>query len=353
MRAQGGADAQRRPAQATIDWDSPDDFGGLQDNYLVNVLANLTIDDAGTYMFRLVSDDGSELLIDDQVVIDHDGLHGDTAMDGSVTLAQGVHPLRINYFEATNGEQLTLLWRKPGESTFSVVPTSVLSTEAGVTRVTAPGSKQCEGQTDSAGDGLQLDAVNPAYDLTDLRPQGFEPQVTGLEWDGRRPPRAHLGRQRQRPGQRRARPALPARGSQDRDQPGRRDSRPDRGQAQGAAGHQGRDGDVYVSEKTGLVELVDADGDGAYEGKTQIAAYPFDGNFHEFGFGMLYDRRRTCSTSTCRSPSTSVARPPSRRARRTAARTSRSTGRPARSTTSPAASGPRTAWAGARTVRSS
>ena len=71
----------------------------------------------------------------------------------------------------------------PGATSFSVVPTSALSTEANVTRVTAPGFKQCESQDDSAGDGLQLDGVNPAYDLVDLRPQGFEPQVTGLEWD--------------------------------------------------------------------------------------------------------------------------------------------------------------------------
>ena len=136
-------------------------------------------------MFRLTSDDGSRLTIDDQVVVDHDGLHGDTAKEGSVTLTAGtVHDLRLDYFEAGGGERLTLEWMPPGATTFTVVPTSALSTEAGVTRVTAPGFKQCEGQDDSAGDGLQLDGLNPAYDLVDLRADGFEPQVTGLEWDG-------------------------------------------------------------------------------------------------------------------------------------------------------------------------
>ena len=51
-------------------------------------------------------------------------------------------------------------------------------------RVTSPGSKQCEGDTDSPGDGLPLEGVNPAYDLVNLRPAGFEPKVTGLEWMG-------------------------------------------------------------------------------------------------------------------------------------------------------------------------
>ena len=48
------------------------------------------------------------------------------------------------------------------------------------------------------------------------------------------------------------------------------------------------DGDLYVTEKHQLSKLVDADADGTYEGKEQIATWPFDGNFHEFAFGLLY-----------------------------------------------------------------
>ena len=68
----------------------------------------------------------------------------------------------------------------PGSSDFVLVPTSVLSTEADVVRVTAPGSKFCEGATDTPGDGLRLETVNPNYDLTNLRPPGFEPHVSGM-----------------------------------------------------------------------------------------------------------------------------------------------------------------------------
>ena len=39
----------------------------------------------------------------------------------------------------------------------------MLSTEADVVRVTAPGSKFCEGATDTPGDGLRLETVNPNY----------------------------------------------------------------------------------------------------------------------------------------------------------------------------------------------
>ena len=63
--------------------------------------------------------------IDGNVVIDHDGLHGDTSKDGAVTLTAGCHDLRIDYIEAGDGQVLKLEWRAPGSSSFVVVPSSV------------------------------------------------------------------------------------------------------------------------------------------------------------------------------------------------------------------------------------
>ena len=168
----------------TIDWEGDAAFGGLTDNFIVHAIGNLNVPAAGEYTFRLRSDDGSELFIDDKLVVDNDGLHGAEDKDGTVQLTAGIHALRVNFFEAGGGQELRLSWRKPGDSSFVIVPNSVLSTDSGVVRVTAPGSKQCEGNFDTPGDGLPLDGLNPAYNLVDLRPAGFEPKVTGLEWMG-------------------------------------------------------------------------------------------------------------------------------------------------------------------------
>lgn len=271
-----------------IDWDAPEDFGGLQDNYVVHALANLTVEQAGTYMFQLTSDDGSELIIGDQLVVDHDGLHGATSKEGSVTLTEGVHALRVNYFEATGGEQLTLKWQRPGESTYSVVPTEALSTEADVTRVTAPGFKQCEGQSDSAGDGLQLDAVNPGYDLVDLRPEGFEPQVSGLEWMGDDLLVLTWGGNGNDQGNVELGEVWRLEGVKDAQSPADVTRTRIADSLKEPMGIKVVEGDVYVSEKDQLTRLVDADTDGVYEGRDTVATWPFDGNFHEFAFGMLY-----------------------------------------------------------------
>ncbi|NEE53918.1 hypothetical protein G3M55_56125, partial [Streptomyces sp. SID8455] len=127
-----------------IDWDAPDDFG-FEDRFVSQVTGNIDVPEDGSYAFRLTSDDGSRLLIDDQLVIEHDGLHGADPKDGTVTLTAGHHSLRIDHFDRTGGQQITLAWQPPGAGGFTVVPNSVLSTDADVVRVTAPGRKECEG----------------------------------------------------------------------------------------------------------------------------------------------------------------------------------------------------------------
>ncbi|CAM5319832.1 hypothetical protein SALBM217S_01251 [Streptomyces griseoloalbus] len=93
-----------------VDFTSTADFGGIADNFVSQVTGNIHVPAPGSYTFRLTSDDGSRLLIDDQVVIDHDGLHGAEPKDGTVELTEGMHALRIDHFERGGGEQLTLAW---------------------------------------------------------------------------------------------------------------------------------------------------------------------------------------------------------------------------------------------------
>lgn len=58
------------------------------------------------YRFKLSSDDGSRLWIGDQLLIDHDGIHGMSVVEGAIGLKKGYHPIRLEYFEAKYGEGL-------------------------------------------------------------------------------------------------------------------------------------------------------------------------------------------------------------------------------------------------------
>ena len=68
----------------------------------------------GIYTFKLTSDDGSRLYIDDKRVVDNDGLHGMETKQGVAPLAAGYHRVRVEYFNATGGMGLRLEWAGPG-----------------------------------------------------------------------------------------------------------------------------------------------------------------------------------------------------------------------------------------------
>ena len=64
------------------------------------------------YTFEITSDDGSQLYLNDNLVVDHDGYHGATAKEGSVGLARGYHRLRLLYFQAGGGKGLGMRVRR-------------------------------------------------------------------------------------------------------------------------------------------------------------------------------------------------------------------------------------------------
>ena len=108
--------------------------------------------------------------IDGNEIIDHDGVHGATTKDGDVTLAAGSHALEIRYFQVSGPQRLQLQWKRPGQTTFETVPTSVLSVEGGGARVVSPGIKECQSVADLPGDGSPLTGVHPSFSLSQPAP---------------------------------------------------------------------------------------------------------------------------------------------------------------------------------------
>jgi hypothetical protein len=266
----------------TINW-SGTEFG-VGDFFQSEVIANIDIATAGDHAFRLTSDDGSRLRIDNTLVINHDGLHGATPAEGSIQLGTGYHALRIEQFDNAGGQQITLEWRPPGATAYTVVPNSVLSTDAGVVRVTAPGRKECSTGTDSPGDGLPLTGVHPNYTLTNLRPSGFQPQVTGMDWlpDGRLAITTWGGSENTL-----GEVYLLGNVTGNTD-PSRVTRLKIADKLKEPMGIKYVDGKLYVSQKTGLTELNDTNGDWVTDNYRTVATWPYGGNFHEFAFGMLY-----------------------------------------------------------------
>lgn len=71
---------------------------------------------AGTYTFYTSSDDGSRLLIDGQVIVENDNVHGNTERYGWIYLNPGWHEIEVLMFEQSSSEYLSVSWEGPSIS---------------------------------------------------------------------------------------------------------------------------------------------------------------------------------------------------------------------------------------------
>jgi hexosaminidase len=74
----------------------------------------LEIPKSGVWRFALRSDDGSRLALGRSVIVDNDGLHGVQIKEGAAALAAGLHPVTIEWFNATGTADVNLSVAPPG-----------------------------------------------------------------------------------------------------------------------------------------------------------------------------------------------------------------------------------------------
>jgi PA14 domain len=71
----------------------------------------------GEYSFRLSSDDGSRLYVDDKLVINNDGVHSEVSVGTKLKLEAGLHRVRVTYFQGPATEiALQFFVTNPGSS---------------------------------------------------------------------------------------------------------------------------------------------------------------------------------------------------------------------------------------------
>ncbi|MEM1214788.1 MAG: family 16 glycoside hydrolase [Bacteroidota bacterium] len=254
------------------------DFGVLEENFALEVTGYLRIPKTSNYTFRLTSDDGSRMYIDNQVVIDNDSFHGDIAIDGEVVLAEGFHPVRILFFQGLGGRTFRLAWRSFDAKGFEIVPNSVLMHR----RQNQPEvvSNTLSKDATIPGDGSALTQVHPSYDLSQARPDGFSPKVGGMDflsdgrmvvstWDAEGSVYLIDG----------AMTGDPSQMSYERIAVGLAEP----------LGLKVVDDEIYVLQKQELTHLIDHDGDGQIdEYRTVSNDWKVSANFHEFAFGLSY-----------------------------------------------------------------
>jgi hypothetical protein len=84
-----------------------------KDEFALRFRGFLRVPRTGVYIFYLGSDDGSRLAIAGRELIVNDGAHSVSEERGEIALAQGWHPIEIDYFQVTGPMNLNLAWRGP------------------------------------------------------------------------------------------------------------------------------------------------------------------------------------------------------------------------------------------------
>jgi PKD repeat protein len=110
----------------------PDFFAFQFDGYL-------HVPQDGIYRFKVESDDGGVLYLDDRMVVDNSVISPEIQeATGDVGLQAGLHKLHVDYFEGIIAQKCNLLVREPGELQWKRVPASWYWRETGTSLDAAP-----------------------------------------------------------------------------------------------------------------------------------------------------------------------------------------------------------------------
>lgn len=106
---------------------------GTIENFGYNFKGFLEIPRSGYYTFYSASDDGSVLSIDDNLIVNNDGIHGLQEVEGGVFLDAGFHNIVLDYFQIDYGRVLEVKWSGPGISK-GTIPLNYLYVNPGLSR---------------------------------------------------------------------------------------------------------------------------------------------------------------------------------------------------------------------------
>jgi hypothetical protein len=114
------------------------EFRPTADNYAIQWTGYIEIKNAGNYQFRTTSDDGSRFYLNNNLVVNNDGLHGNVSVTSSnINLSAGIYPINLQFFERTGGENIVFVYSGPDTGNAFISPASEIFQPANCPAVTS------------------------------------------------------------------------------------------------------------------------------------------------------------------------------------------------------------------------
>ena len=114
-------DANPSGARMRQDWK-----GMPPEEFSVRWTGFLTVGRSGLYSFATTSDDGSQLIVDNEFVVDNRGMHSLATRSGSLRLDRGSHAVLLRYVQFGAASALDWSWSRDGGA-YAAVPAWALS----------------------------------------------------------------------------------------------------------------------------------------------------------------------------------------------------------------------------------
>ncbi len=260
--------------------DTDENFSGLVKDFVMEVSGFLNVSKTKTYQMKFIANNGGKLTINGEKVSEGSFYEGTYQEEFEVVLKKGANPFEINFYHHLFDKYLVLQWKENGNEEYENVPASAYTHNAFDIKPTASGIKSIVSNK-APGFGVSLEKVHPAFNLSAVRPEDFEPRVGDIEfrkngnlvlctWDGQ---------------------------VYEIENPTDTDTDTDTSEvkitkiADGLCEPLGItevDGDVYVLQRWELTKLIDDDGDGITDEYANIATFGSTASFHEWSFGLVY-----------------------------------------------------------------
>jgi len=94
--------------------------------FAIDYSGRFWVEKPGEYDFSLTSDDGSNLYIDGELIVNNDGIHSTQERSGTVLLSRGTHDIRVSYFQGPADEIALVLKVAPPEQHLRIFNTDEL-----------------------------------------------------------------------------------------------------------------------------------------------------------------------------------------------------------------------------------
>ncbi len=262
-----------------------ENFSGFVKDFVMEVNGFLNVDESREYQFMFIANNGGKITINNEVLSEGHFYEGTFEDEFSVDLKKGANPFKINFYHHLFDKYLILLWRENEDQEYEPVPASVFTHNPFDIKPTSSGVKSIISNK-APGFGASLEEIHPAFTLSEVRPQGFEPRVGDMEfrengnmvlctWDGEVYEMENVTT-------------------------GKTAATSARKIATGLCEPLGItevDGEIYVLQRWELTKLLDNDDDGIIDEFVSIATFGSNAQFHEWSFGLVYkDDHFYCTT---------------------------------------------------------